>query len=417
MEWNLRLAAAQRGIWRSSDLRRLLAEAGLEISAGKMSHLWSGRPISVRLDDLDIICAVLGCEPGDLLVRDPAAARPAAGTRPRLLRRPGDPAVTAGRPAAAAGMTAAAGQVITCTACGVPGAGPAQSRLVQALLCPRLAPGPALRWLRADRRHLAAGLCARCYRLSRTRLVICPDCGTRARSGSPPVRAVQTPGRRQVRGLPGLRKAGHAAVVGPLPQLRRQVPRSHRRLPRLRGPDQADQRAVQGVPAVPLGPSGRDLPLVRPAAADRRGRGLPVLPARRASRLAPPQAGPGTPAPGCASPRNADPRRSPGPAPTAGTWPGFPADGVRPAAVSAGPTRWGPAPGAGGSSRSARPGPAGPASAPPAPLRRSAGRPAHPGPGPAPCPAVLPPPLDALDQLRAGPRLGRRARCARPAAP
>jgi putative transcriptional regulator len=74
MQWNLRLAAAQRGIWRSSDLRRLLAEAGLEISAGKMSHLWSGRPISIRLDDLDIICAVLGCDPGDLLIRDPAAA-------------------------------------------------------------------------------------------------------------------------------------------------------------------------------------------------------------------------------------------------------------------------------------------------------------------------------------------------------
>ena len=73
MEWNLRLAAAQRGIWRSSDLRRLLAEAGLDISAGKMSHLWSGRPISVRLDDLDIICAVLGCEPGDLLIGDPSA--------------------------------------------------------------------------------------------------------------------------------------------------------------------------------------------------------------------------------------------------------------------------------------------------------------------------------------------------------
>jgi putative transcriptional regulator len=76
MQWNLRLAAAQRGIWRSSDLRRLLAEAGLEISAGKMSHLWSGRPISIRLDDLDVICGVLGCEPGELLVRDPVAARP-----------------------------------------------------------------------------------------------------------------------------------------------------------------------------------------------------------------------------------------------------------------------------------------------------------------------------------------------------
>ncbi len=77
MQWNLRLAAAQRGIWRSSDLRRLLAGAGLEISAGKMSHLWSGQPVSIRLDDLDVICGVLGCEPGELLVRDPDAARPA----------------------------------------------------------------------------------------------------------------------------------------------------------------------------------------------------------------------------------------------------------------------------------------------------------------------------------------------------
>jgi DNA-binding Xre family transcriptional regulator len=82
MQWNLRLAAAQRGIWRSSDLRRLLAEAGLEISAGKMSHLWSGRPISVRLDDLDIICAVLGCDPGDLLIRDPAAVKPVGREAP-----------------------------------------------------------------------------------------------------------------------------------------------------------------------------------------------------------------------------------------------------------------------------------------------------------------------------------------------
>jgi putative transcriptional regulator len=82
MDWNLRLAAAQRGIWRSSDLRRLLAEAGLEISAGKMSHLWSGRPISVRLDDLDVICAVLNCEPGDLLIRDSAAARAASREAP-----------------------------------------------------------------------------------------------------------------------------------------------------------------------------------------------------------------------------------------------------------------------------------------------------------------------------------------------
>jgi putative transcriptional regulator len=76
MQWNLRMVAAQRGIWRASELRRLLAAAGLEISGGKMSYLWSGRPISVRLDDLEVICQVLDCDPGALLLRDPAAAKP-----------------------------------------------------------------------------------------------------------------------------------------------------------------------------------------------------------------------------------------------------------------------------------------------------------------------------------------------------
>lgn len=71
MQWNLRMAAAERGIWKSTELRRLLAEAGLEISAGKMSALWTGTPTTIRLDDLDVICAVLNCEPTKLLIREP----------------------------------------------------------------------------------------------------------------------------------------------------------------------------------------------------------------------------------------------------------------------------------------------------------------------------------------------------------
>lgn len=71
MRWNLRLAAANRGIWQASDLQRLLAERGLVISAGKMSHLWSGQPASIKLADLDVICAVLGCEIGELLIPEP----------------------------------------------------------------------------------------------------------------------------------------------------------------------------------------------------------------------------------------------------------------------------------------------------------------------------------------------------------
>jgi hypothetical protein len=49
MRWNLRLAAANRGIWKASELQRMLADHGLRISAGKMSGLWSGEPASIKL--------------------------------------------------------------------------------------------------------------------------------------------------------------------------------------------------------------------------------------------------------------------------------------------------------------------------------------------------------------------------------
>ena len=71
MKWNLRLAAAQRGIWKASELQRMLAEAGLVISAGKMSGLWSGSPASIKLEDLDVICAVVGCGVQELLIAEP----------------------------------------------------------------------------------------------------------------------------------------------------------------------------------------------------------------------------------------------------------------------------------------------------------------------------------------------------------
>jgi DNA-binding Xre family transcriptional regulator len=84
MKWNLRLAAAHRDIWKASELQRLLAERGLVISAGKMSGLWSGQPVSLKLDDLDVICAVLGCEIGELLIPEPdEVPRPGQHEPPR----------------------------------------------------------------------------------------------------------------------------------------------------------------------------------------------------------------------------------------------------------------------------------------------------------------------------------------------
>ena len=80
MQWNLRIRAAERGIWKSAHMRRLLADAGLEISAGKMSSWWTGNPPTLRLDELDVLCAVLDCTPNDLMTPEPdkvSARRPA----------------------------------------------------------------------------------------------------------------------------------------------------------------------------------------------------------------------------------------------------------------------------------------------------------------------------------------------------
>jgi DNA-binding Xre family transcriptional regulator len=83
MKWNLRLTAANRGIWKASDLQRMLAEHGLVVSAGKMSGLWSGQPASIKLEDLDVICTVLGCEIGEVLIPEPdKVTRPTSDEAP-----------------------------------------------------------------------------------------------------------------------------------------------------------------------------------------------------------------------------------------------------------------------------------------------------------------------------------------------
>lgn len=89
MRWQLRMRAAEQGIWKSTELRRRLSEAGLEISAGKMSALWTGTPTTIRLDDLDVLCAVLECSPTDLLICEPDKV---------AARKPAQPAAAVGGP-------------------------------------------------------------------------------------------------------------------------------------------------------------------------------------------------------------------------------------------------------------------------------------------------------------------------------
>ena len=91
MKWNLRLAAANRGIWKASELQQMLADHALSISAGKMSGLWSGDPASIKLSDLDVICAVLGCGVEELLIPEPQLVK-------RIDERQDQPAVASSSP-------------------------------------------------------------------------------------------------------------------------------------------------------------------------------------------------------------------------------------------------------------------------------------------------------------------------------
>ncbi|GGZ94952.1 hypothetical protein GCM10010371_63520 [Streptomyces subrutilus] len=73
MKWNLRWAAAKRDIWRPTQLQVAFREVGFTPSLSKVAALWSGKPVTVRLEDLDMICAALQCTVADLMEAEPVA--------------------------------------------------------------------------------------------------------------------------------------------------------------------------------------------------------------------------------------------------------------------------------------------------------------------------------------------------------
>ncbi|MEU0040957.1 helix-turn-helix transcriptional regulator [Streptomyces sp. NPDC006333] len=86
MRWNLRMVAARRGLWRPGEVLEAFRGAGFTASRSKVSALWRGVPVSVRLDDLDLICAALGCTVGDLLEPEPPAGNRTGAGRQDLSR-------------------------------------------------------------------------------------------------------------------------------------------------------------------------------------------------------------------------------------------------------------------------------------------------------------------------------------------
>lgn len=78
------MVAAQRDIWRPTQLLKAFEEVGFTPSLSKVAALWSSKPVTVRLDDLDMICAALDCTVAELMLAEPVerlAQRPETDRR------------------------------------------------------------------------------------------------------------------------------------------------------------------------------------------------------------------------------------------------------------------------------------------------------------------------------------------------
>lgn len=79
MKWNLRMVAAQRDLWRPTEVLAAFQQVGFNPSLSKVAALWGGKPVTVRLDDLDLMCAALNCTVAELLQAEPLAGAKPAG--------------------------------------------------------------------------------------------------------------------------------------------------------------------------------------------------------------------------------------------------------------------------------------------------------------------------------------------------
>lgn len=72
------MVAAQRDLWRPTEVLAAFQQVGFNPSLSKVAALWNGTPVTVRLDDLDKMCAALNCTVADLMQAEPLAGGQAA---------------------------------------------------------------------------------------------------------------------------------------------------------------------------------------------------------------------------------------------------------------------------------------------------------------------------------------------------
>jgi DNA-binding Xre family transcriptional regulator len=73
------MVAAQRDLWRPTEVLAAFQQVGFNPSLSKVAALWGGTPVTVRLDDLDLMCAAVNCTVADLLQAEPLASAQPTG--------------------------------------------------------------------------------------------------------------------------------------------------------------------------------------------------------------------------------------------------------------------------------------------------------------------------------------------------
>lgn len=74
--WRLREVMAAHGIWKTTELRPLLSERGVELSAAQVYRLATGTPERLSLATLAALCDIFDCTPADLIETSAAAGAP-----------------------------------------------------------------------------------------------------------------------------------------------------------------------------------------------------------------------------------------------------------------------------------------------------------------------------------------------------
>lgn len=89
--WNLRQVMAKHNLWKSTELRPLLRDRGINLSDAQIYRLVSGTPERVSISVLVALCDIFDCALGDLIVSRVELRAAKSANAPTDLHDPADP--------------------------------------------------------------------------------------------------------------------------------------------------------------------------------------------------------------------------------------------------------------------------------------------------------------------------------------